>query len=51
MPWIFMLVKDTNFYMGKVDQNYVLILDDEAFYKKELWDKYTCNSNIDGCFT
>lgn len=37
-----------NDYMGKVDQNYVLILDDEAFYKKELWDKYTCNSNIDG---
>lgn len=36
-----------NDYMSKVDQNYVLILDDEAFYKKDLWDKYTCNSNID----
>lgn len=37
-----------NEYMKKVDQHYVLILDDEAFYKKDLWDKYTCNSNIDG---
>ena len=36
-----------NDYMSKVDQNYVLILDDEAFYKKDLWNKYTCNSNID----
>ena len=26
---------------------YILILDDEAFYKKDLWAKYTCNSNID----
>ena len=39
--------KRLNDYMAKVDQKYVLILDDEAFYKKELWDKYTCNSNID----
>ena len=33
--------------MAAVDQKYVLILDDEAFYKKDLWDKYTCNSNIE----
>lgn len=40
--------KKLNDYMAKVDQHLVLILDDEAFYKKDLWDKYTCNSNIDG---
>ena len=40
--------KRLNDYMSLVNQNYVLILDDEAFYKKELWDKYTCNSSIDG---
>ena len=39
--------KKLNDYMAEVDQKYVLILDDEAFYKKDLWDKYTCNSNID----
>ncbi|MGN0144736.1 MAG: GxGYxYP domain-containing protein, partial [Clostridium sp.] len=37
-----------NDYMKLVNQHYVLILDDEAFYRKDLWDKYTCNSNIDG---
>lgn len=39
-----------NDYMKKVNQRYVLILDDEAFYKRELWDKYTNKSNIDGLF-
>ena len=39
--------KRLNDYMNEVDQKYVLILDDEAFYNKDLWDKYTCNSNID----
>lgn len=39
-----------NDYMKKVNQRYVLILDDEAFYKKELWNEYTNNSNIDGLF-
>ena len=39
--------KKLNDYMAQVDEKYVLILDDEAFYKKDLWDKYTCNSNID----
>lgn len=40
--------KRLNDYMAEVDEHSVLILDDEAFYKKELWDKYTFNSNIDG---
>ena len=39
--------KRLNNYMAKVDQHHVLILDDESFYKKEIWDKYTLNSNID----
>lgn len=42
--------KRLNNYMTNVDEHYVLILDDDAFYKKDLWDKYTCNSNIDGLF-
>ena len=37
-----------NDYMGTVDQNYVLILDDEALDKSYFWDKYTSKSNIDG---
>lgn len=40
--------KRLNDYMAEVDEHSVLILDDEAFYEKELWDKYTFNSNIDG---
>ena len=36
--------------MKNVDEHSVLILDDETFYKKDLWDKYTCNSNIDALF-
>lgn len=39
-----------NEYMERVNQRYVLILDDESFYKKDLWDKYTINSNIHGLF-
>lgn len=39
--------KRLNDYMSKVDQHHVLILDDKAFYKKEIWDKYTSKSNID----
>lgn len=42
--------KRLNEYMEKVDQKYVLIIDDDAFYKTNLWDKYTENSNIDGLF-
>lgn len=39
-----------NKYMKKVDQKYVLIIDDNALYKNNLWDKYTEHSNIDGLF-
>ena len=39
-----------NEYIKKVDQKYVLIIDDAAFYKKNLWDKYTDKSNIEGLF-
>lgn len=39
-----------NDYMGKCDQNYVLILDDETLYRKDIWDKYTKHNNIDGLF-
>ena len=42
--------KILNDYMQKVDQRNVLILDDEAFYRKDLWDNYTCHSNINGLF-
>lgn len=39
-----------NDYMGKVDQNYVLILDDDSFHNKDLWNHYTSHSNINGLF-
>lgn len=42
--------KVLNDYMKKVDQHSVLILDDEAFYKEDLWSKYTIHDNIDGLF-
>ena len=42
--------KRLNDYMQKVDQRNVLILDDEAFYRKDLWDNYTCHSHINGLF-
>ena len=42
--------KRLNEYMKNVDEHSVLILDNETFYNKDLWDKYTCNSNIDGLF-
>lgn len=41
---------ELNTYMKKVDQNYVVILDDDSFYKTDLWDQYTIHSNIDGLF-
>lgn len=37
-------------YMKKVDQHSVLILDDGALYRRDLWDKYTCHYNINGLF-
>lgn len=39
-----------NEYMKKVDQKYVVIIDDNSFYDIDLWDKYTSCSNIDGLF-
>lgn len=42
--------KKLNSYMKEVDQNYVTIIDDNSFYNKSLWDKYTCHSNINGIF-
>lgn len=39
-----------NNYMKEVDQNYVLILDDDSFHNKELWNNYTNHSNIKGLF-
>lgn len=39
-----------NNYMKSVDQHNVLIIDDDSFYNNNLWDKYTCHSNIDGLF-
>lgn len=37
-------------YMKKVNQNYVLIIDEDSFHEKTLWDKYTKHSNINGLF-
>jgi len=39
-----------NNYMAQVNQHHVLILDDEAFYRNDLWDKYTNKPNIKGLF-
>lgn len=41
---------ELNNYMHNVDENSVIILDDNSFYKTELWDKYTSKSNIDALF-
>lgn len=43
-------VQRLNNYMKKVDQKYVLVIDDSSFYKTNLWDKYTDSSEIDGLF-
>ena len=43
-------VQRLNDYMKKVDQKYVLVIDNNAFYKTSLWDKYTNCSEIDGLF-
>lgn len=40
--------KRLNDYMKDVNQEYVLILDDNALYQKDLWDKYTSHENING---
>lgn len=43
-------IEQLNYYMGKVKQKYVSILDDWALLNKELWDNYTSKSNIEGLF-
>lgn len=43
-------IKELNSYMKKVDQKYVSVLDDGAFYRKDIWNKYTSKPNIDGIF-
>lgn len=43
-------VQRLNDYMKKVEQKYVLVIDDNAFYKTSLWDKYTDCSEIEGLF-
>ncbi len=37
-------------YMTNVDQHNVLILDDDALHRNDLWNKYTYHNNIDGLF-
>lgn len=43
-------VQRLNEYMKNVDQKYASILDDDAFYKTGVWDKYTKQPNIEGLF-
>lgn len=43
-------VKKLNNYMNKVNQKYVAVIDNDSFYKTNLWDKYTKESNIEGIF-
>lgn len=42
--------KNLSDYMKQVDQNYVTILDDDSFYKTNLWHQYTKRPNISGLF-
>lgn len=39
-----------NDYIKKVDEKYIAIIDDSSFHNKELWDKFTIKSNIQGLF-
>lgn len=43
-------VDSLNNYMKRVNENYVAIIDDSAFYETELWNKFTKESNIQGLF-
>jgi hypothetical protein len=36
--------------MKSVNESYVVIIDDSAFYDMELWNKFTKKSNIQGLF-
>ncbi|MGG7177793.1 GxGYxYP domain-containing protein [Clostridium paraputrificum] len=42
--------KELNNYMQKVDEKYVIVIDDESFYNTNLWDNYTSHNNINGLF-
>ncbi|MDP4089157.1 MAG: GxGYxYP family putative glycoside hydrolase, partial [Bacillota bacterium] len=37
-------------YMKNTDQKYAAIIDDSSFHDKELWDKFTAKSGIQGLF-
>lgn len=43
-------VDSLNNYMKRVNENYVAIIDDSAFYDMGLWNKFTKKSNIKGLF-
>lgn len=43
-------VETLNSYMKMVDQKYVTIIDDGAFYNRPLWKRFLSKSNIDGLF-
>lgn len=43
-------IDSLNNYMKRVNENYVAIIDDSAFYETELWNKFTKKSNIQGLF-
>lgn len=43
-------INELNDYMKKVNQKYVAIIDDSAFEKIGLWDKFTEKANIQGMF-
>ncbi|WP_125153462.1 GxGYxYP domain-containing protein [Clostridium rectalis] len=47
---LILYIDKLNDYMKKVDQKYVTIIDDASFYDKELWNKFTCKSHIQGLF-
>jgi hypothetical protein len=43
-------LKRLNSYMKNSDQKYVSVLDNWSLYNRDLWDKYTACSNIQGIF-
>lgn len=43
-------IKTLNYYMKKVDEKYITVIDDSSFNNIELWNKFTEKSNIQGLF-
>ena len=43
-------INSLNDYMQKVNENYVAIIDDSAFYDIDLWNNFTNKPNIQGLF-